>query len=283
MIKKLSKFKWLFLVTLSALLCLTAFSFWKSHHKTPDTALAVHPIPVSVITVHDQTLPINATASGYLQAIKNTTITPPVSGYMQSIPFHAGDHVNQGDVLFQLDNAKEKNALSAAKANDTLSRLQYERNKKLLKQGFITQDVYYTSKVTMKQNAAALKTAQTDLAEKTITAPFSGTLGEIKVSIGDYITPGTALTSLVDDQHLRVSYTLPLRDLPLIQLNQAVSIISDVTENKIIAHVTFISPTIDQDTQTILLNATFDNHQNIFKPGEFVRSKLSFFSTKWCA
>ena len=269
-IKIIHKYKWVLLSIIVVILLMIGAYIKLTSHKTPHAQTKTAAIPVKVMTLHTQALPINEKTTGYLQAIENTTITPRVAGYIKSIPFQPGAKVKKDQVLFQLDNQKERDALASAKANYDLSKIQYLRNKKLLKEGFITQDLYYTSKVTMQQNAANLQIAQTNLAEKKIIAPFSGTIGATNTSIGDYVTPGNALTTLVDNKQLRVSYTLPAKDLTLVKLNQSVTIGSQSTNNNITGYVSFISSTVDQDTQTIVENAAFNNNPQAFKPGEFV-------------
>ncbi|OGT43885.1 MAG: hypothetical protein A3F13_04765 [Gammaproteobacteria bacterium RIFCSPHIGHO2_12_FULL_40_19] len=243
------------------------------HHKKNNpnnTSNTLSSIPVRVEKPIQQSLSQTANATGYLIAKKSTTITPRTSGYIQLIYPHEGQTVTAGQILFQLDNQAEKNALAAAQATYELSQLQYNRNKKFLQKGYITQDMYYASEVTFKQNQAALETAETNLANRSITAPFDGTMGALSASLGDYVNPGTALTRLVDNKHLRVEYALPVKDLSQLQLNQSVTISDESNNNKINATVTYISPAIDQNTQTIAVHATIDNQAQIFKPGEYV-------------
>ena len=243
------------------------------HHKKNNASTAENaspPIPVRVEKPTQQSIPLTASATGYLIAKKSTTITPRISGYIKLIYIHEGQTVIVGQTLFQLDNETEKNAVASAKATAELSQFQYQRNKKFLAKGYITQDMYYASEVTFKQNEASLETAENNLANKTIIAPFDGTMGGLSVSLGDYVNPGAALTTLVDNKHLRVEYALPVKDLTALQLNQVVNILDAVKNNKVTATVTYISPAIDQNTQTIAVHASIDNQAQTFKPGEYV-------------
>lgn len=261
------------LITTSITLLIILIALIVHHHKKNnalETRNQLAAIPVRVEKPIQQSIPLTASATGYLIAKKSTTITPRTSGYIQMINAHEGQSVTSGQVLFQLDNQTEKDALAAAKANAELSQLQYQRDKKLLAKGYITQDTYYAAEVTFKQNQAALETAQNNLDNKSITAPFNGTMGALSVSLGAYVNPGTALTTLVDNNHLRVEYALPVKDLAQLQLNQAVNILDATNNQKINATVTYISPAIDQNTQTIAVHASIDNQAQTFKPGEYV-------------
>ena len=111
---------------------------------------------------------------------------------------------------------------------------------------------------------------QTNLSQRTITAPFAGHIGAISVSVGDYVNPGNAMTTLVDNQHLRAEYTLPVIDLDTIKLNQPVIIQSSTGKNTLKATVSYVAPAVDQSTQTLAVHATVNNSAGLFKPGEYV-------------
>lgn len=229
----------------------------------------------SPILVHTQkpistSLPESVTTTGSLIADKSTVITPRASGYIRAILFHEGETVKKGQVLFQLDAKTQQDALIAAKAADSLSQLQFKRDQIFLKKGFVTQDTFYAAKVAMKQNQAALETAETNLSDRTITAPFDGTLGSLTVSLGDYVNPGNTLTTLIDNKHLRVEYALPVKDVDKLQLNQAVIITDTTGKNKMAATVSYISPQVDATTQMISVHARVNNTLQLFKPGEYV-------------
>src|SRR3990167_7868381 len=192
-------------IILSVIVILIILSVILFTHKIRKHAPVVKilPIPVQVAKPIQKSIPKTISTTGNLIADKSTIITPRASGYIQSIHFHEGETVKSGQILFQLDSQTQKNVLLSAKAAENLSQLQFNRDKKFLKKGFITQDTYYAAQVTLKQNQAALETAQINLDQRTITAPFNGSIGAISVSVGDYVNPGNTLTTLVDNLHLR--------------------------------------------------------------------------------
>ncbi|MDP1573384.1 MAG: efflux RND transporter periplasmic adaptor subunit [Coxiellaceae bacterium] len=239
-------------------------------HERKNNIAAISSIPVQVENPIQRSLPHTETTTGYLIAKENTNITPLASGYVRNIHFHEGQLVQKGSILFELDDDTQKNALASAQAAAKLSDFQYRRDKNLLQRGFITQEMLYTAKATNQQNQAALQTAQTNFSERIITAPFAGTAGAITTSIGDYISPGTVLTTLVNNQDLRVQYTLPAKILNDLQVNQPVLVQSSTGNIKINAAVSYISAAIDQSSQTIAVHAKIDNAKNLFKPGEYV-------------
>lgn len=257
-------------IVIAILFLMSIIALFIHHHtKTPKTSVSPA-VSVRVAKPLQQNLTQTTTTTGSLIADKSTIITPRASGYITAISFQEGQTVKAGQVLFQLDSQTQQNALTAAEASFALSKLQYDRDAQFLKKGFITQDLYYAAKVALKQNQAKLQDAQTDLANRTITAPFDGTVGGLSVSLGGFVNPGNTLTTLVDNNHLRAEYALPVKNLNQIQPNQPVTIFDSAKKNKITATVSYISPSIDSLTQTIHIHANIDNTAHIFKPGEFV-------------
>lgn len=239
------------------------------HHKTVKTSV-IPAISVRTAKPLQKNLTQTATTTGALIADKSVVITPRASGYITAITFQEGQTVKAGQTLFQLDSQIQQNNLTAAQASFDLSKLQYQRDEVFLKKGFITQDMLYSAKVALEQNQAKLQDAQTDLTNRTITAPFDGTIGGFSVSVGDYVNPGNTLTNLVDNNHLRAEYALPIKYLDQVKLNQPVIISNTANKNSITATVSYISPNVDTNTQTINVHANIINTSSTFKPGEFV-------------
>jgi len=269
-IQNLFKKKILISLSIIIILMIASIIFFTHKTKKSSTPIKIPPVLVQVAKPIQQSIPQTITTTGNLIADKSTIITPRASGYIKSIHFHEGETVKAAQILFQLNFQIQKNALSSAKAAENLSQLQFDRDKKFLKKGFITQDTYYTAQVTLKQNQAALETAQINFDQRTITAPFDGTIGAIPVSVGDYVNPGNKLTTLVDNLHLRAEYAVPVTELNQLHRNQIISITDTTKKNKINATVSYISPSIDQASQTISVHAKVDNQLQLFKPGEYV-------------
>ena len=241
-------------------------------HKKQHHAATIPAIPVKLSTVKMTDLPTIATANGTLTANQSTYISAKVSGYVTAINYKEGQYINTGTTLIQLDNSKEKDNLVAAKTAAELSKLQFQRNKKLYKRHLIKQDDLYNSKVINQQKQATTVSDANDLANKTIVAPFSGYVGAKTISVGDYIQAGSKLVKLVDTRLLRIDYSLPSRYLSQLHLGQGVTVTSNVfPSTSFVAQVSYIAPTVDSISQTIEVHALLNNKNNLLKPGQFVK------------
>ena len=92
------------------------------------------------------------------------------------------------------------------------------------------------------------------------------------MSIGDYVKKGQHLTTLTDRSLLTVNYQLPERYLSALKLGQHVSIeVPHQHHFHVVGKVSFISPTVDELTHSVLIQAAIPNNDNQLAPGLFVR------------
>jgi len=266
--KKISK---LALTGSIAAICVIALVLLFSFGKKTKPMMGEASTLVQLGQVQVVNIPIVANAAGNLIANQSTNISPKNPGYVTKILFKDGQFVKKGSLLIQLDASKQINDLASAKAEAQLSKLQYNRDLKAYKKGLILQSVVYQDKVTNQKNQALVKTNQTLLDDMDLAAPFSGYLGAKTFSVGDYVTAGQKLVSLVDKQHLKVVYSLPSFYAPKLKIGQKVMVTANFLPGLTLpAKVTFIAPSVDSDSQTIQVQAILDNHENTLKPGQFV-------------
>src|SRR3990167_5590652 len=174
---------------ISTIIAIMLIVFIIHHHKKTPKTPSIPAVSVRIKKPIQQNITQTTATTGSLVADKSAAITPRASGYITAISFQEGQTVKTGQVLFQLDSQTQQNALTAAQASFALSQLQFDRDAQFLKKGFITQDMFYTAKVALKQNQAKLQDAQTDLADRAITAPFDGTICGLLVSLGGFVNP----------------------------------------------------------------------------------------------
>lgn len=133
---------------------------------------------------------------GTLRAVEGTEITAQVAGNVTEIAFESGTTVRKGDLLVQLDNSTQLAALHADEARLAQKRIDMERARRLYRDRAISAQQAQNAELDYKLAAAAVESNQALLAKLRITAPFDGVLGIRKVSVGQYVAPGTAIVDL---------------------------------------------------------------------------------------
>lgn len=228
------------------------------------------PAQVRVIKASEKTIHHKLHAVGVISAIRGISVTSQTAGTVTKVLFQPGKNVQEGDLLVALDSASDEAALEKAEAALSLAKSQYNRGVRLARNHTISQTSFDQIKSTLRQAEATVKSLQATLSYKNITAPFSGKVGLQNISVGQYITPGTAITELQDVSQLKVTFSLPEQDAPKIALGQPLDLKFDAFPQKIYqAKIDAISPRINGDTHTISVEGVFTNKDKALIPGMF--------------
>jgi membrane fusion protein, multidrug efflux system len=232
---------------------------------TQNQAILVHAASVTVAS-----MPEILSALGSLVATQKVMLNSEVAGQVQSVLFKDGQSVEKGMPVVQLDSAQAQADYDTAVTKLQQDRKHYQRAKIIGSAAFSEEDLEGML-ATIKNDQASLEAKQAALNQKTVTAPFAGILGAFKVHEGDYVSAGQPVVDLVNNAQVKVLYTLPENVLPKLKKNQQITVTATAYPKKVFyGTVIFISPTIDEDTRTVSLQALIPNPDNILSPGMFV-------------
>ncbi len=211
---------------------------------------------------------------GTIKARRGVSLSTEQSGEITAIAVSSGEQVKAGDLLLTLNDKVEQASRERQIANLKLARLLYERDAKLVTQKSIPQSQYDRSRADLDSAVAQLAETEAQLENKRIHAPFDGTVGIIKVKSGDYVTPGTPVTTLQDLSDLEVDFTLPARHYPALRPGQAVNVQVDAYPDRdFSATLHAVDAEVDPDTRNLLLRATIVEGDGLL-PGMFASLTL---------
>ena len=202
---------------------------------------------------------------GNTKAVQGTILNTQVPGKINKIYFKSGDFVKKGDKIIELDHKEISAQLDGAIAQHKLNQINYERDIILYKK-----DMLPASKI--DQDLEAIKTSQSKIDQlkaqisyHIITAPFSGKLGIRQVSIGDYLSPGSEITTLNTVSPIYINFTLSQQNLNLIKLGQKIIVkVSSFPKQKFDGIITSIDNQISDSTKGINIQATINNNKTHF-------------------
>ncbi len=122
---------------------------------------------------------------------------------------------------------------------------------------------------------ARVTLAQKALADTTVRAPFAGVVGERFVSIGDYVTRGTKVATVMRVDPLRVELTVPEQYVSAVASGRTVTFEVDAYPGETFAgQVRYVSPSVAADTRALTLEAVVPNGANRLKPGFFATAQI---------
>ena len=165
---------------------------------------------------------------GHVEAIKSVNLKPQVTGYVEKVLFQEGSLVNEGDILFIIEqkryiaNVELRQAeLASAKANLVRAERDYKRQKSLSSQNYASKATldtsesnYLQAKAAVAQAEANLDLAKIDLDYTEIKAPITGYIGKALVTEGNYVNSTTQnLARIVQTDPIRVSFSVSDKDM----------------------------------------------------------------------
>lgn len=226
---------------------------------------------------------------GTVVSRQSVSLLPQVTGYVRKILVHPGQQVKVGDVMVELDARQETAALQSAEARANaaashrdLAVKTYERIQALHREGLVTSQELDRAEAEARSAEASSKAASAEVAETRVNlqfhavrAPFAGTVGDVAVRLGDYVTASTPLTTITEGDMLEVSMPIPPERARSVKVGTPVEILKPTGEVLLESTLYFVSPEADPRTQLVDVRATFPNSVGL-RPSELVRVRIVY-------
>jgi multidrug efflux system membrane fusion protein len=262
--------------------------------SSPPTGAPAVPVLVAQATRRD--VPVEIQGVGTVQAYSFVSIRSQVTDKIVKVHFREGQEMKAGDLLFTLDPGPFEAALNQAKANlqrdeaqMVNGRLSFERTSNLFASKIASQAdydsaeaTYQSAQSTVVADQAAITNAQVNLDYTAIRSPIDGRTGNLTVKEGNVVkSPDDVLVTLTQIRPIYVAFAVPEQYLPAIRRRASESTLpvqafgSGDTNDLAQGDLTFIDNTVDTNTGTILLKATFANTTSVLWPGQFVQATLT--------
>ena len=220
--------------------------------------------------------------------------------------------VNSVDAAAQVARSQLQNSIATLKslqaerlsnvADVNLNQQEYERYKNLADQGAVSQQTrqQYVNRLAtakarlnaidaqiqaqqasinqaekgLQQAQANTKQQQVQLQYYTVSAPIAGKIGDLLVKQGDVVNTSSQLTSITQNNPLQVEISVPQERAAELSKGMPVELVDN--QGKILgrSQVFFISPNVNQNTQSILIKALFNNSDNQLRADEYVRARV---------
>lgn len=234
-------------------------------------------MPVQVKVAQAEQIPQTTEYLAVLKSRHSTTISPQVEGYITKIYVKAGDRVTAGTPLLQIDPLKQQAAVSsqeaaraAQEANLRYAEIQLDRQRKLYAAGVVpkaevdnAQTAYDAAKAQLKALTDQVNQQQVELHYYRVTAPRDGLVGDIPVRVGDRVAVNTVLTTVDEPGGLEAYIYVPADRARNLKLGAQVHLVDGAGKELADTRITFMSPQVDAETQTVLAKALLENPRGL--------------------
>ncbi len=244
--------------------------------------------PVKVITAQAQKVPFSTDYLATLRSRNASVLQPQVEGDITRIFVRSGEHVQAGAPLLEIDPRKQQAAvnnqeaaLKSSQATLQLAEVDLSRKKQLYAAGVIAKadlDASQTAYDAAKANAEALEAAaheqRVQLRYYTVNAPTEGIVGDVPVRVGDHVTNQTQLTTLDRGTDLEAYIYVPSEKSGAVHIGMPVDLMDDSGKPVLRTKLSFISPRVDTDSQTLLVKAQVPNQDGKFRNAQQVHARV---------
>jgi len=262
-----------------------------SKKQDPQAATAA-PVPVTVATVVQKTVPVQVRAIGTAEAYSTVSIKAQISGELTQVHFREGQDVRRSQLLFSIDRRPFEAALQQAEANLARDKARAEgarteanRYTKLFEAGVTAQEQYdhfrteaRAADAAVLADQAAVERAKLDLQYCSIYSAIDGRTGSLMVHPGNLVKANDVPVLLVINQinPIYVNFTLPEQYLADVKKYMAAktvkveAVIPDAPQRPEQGVLSFVDNAVDSATGTIRMKATFANREKRLWPGLFL-------------
>jgi len=215
-------------------------------------------------------------AIGTVSANESITVTPAATERVAKVLFADGAHVEQGDVLIELEHAEESASLDEARVNLQEQTRLFDRVKMMSEQDLVSQEEFDQARGALETAQARYLSAESRLQDRIITAPFGGVLGIRQVSPGTLVSPGDVITTLDDLSVVKVDFTVPEALLSQIAVDQPIRARSTAWPDVVFAGVvTSVDSRVSTATRAVKVQATVPNPDRKLRGGMLLNVELT--------
>lgn len=198
------------------------YMLWPRHADTRTRPAASDGLVMNVVPLTPQPVTITDTYIGYVTPVQSVDLVPKINGYLDKIWVKGGQDVKAGDNLVMIRQNEYKAQLDAAKAQVTQARadfnnaqIYYERIKKAGAKAISKTEVdnakakYLAAQGALAQANANQALAQVNYDYTLLKAPITGTVGNVDLTKGNYVSPASApLLKIIQYDPIRVVFSI---------------------------------------------------------------------------
>ena len=245
-------------------------------------------VPVQVTRLQPTRLRDTTEYVATLKSRRSVVMQPQVDGQLTRIFVKSGDTVDANQPLMQIDPAKQRASVTSVQATRAsrqatlnYAKQQFERAQRLFEGGAVSQQeldqarsAFHSAQAETEALGAQIRENEVQLDYYRIVAPTHGVVGDIPVRVGDHVTPATKLTTIDENGLLEAYLSVPVEKARLLRLGLPVELVDAEGTTLGEGQLSFISPQVNEETQSVLLKTIVQNRDESLRAAQFVRARV---------
>ncbi len=293
--------KWLALLVLLALIAAGVWRAWSARQAQQHAlaqataarqATVVELAATDVARAQQRQLSQGLPISGSLKAVNSALVKARAAGELQGLAVREGDRVQAGQVIARIESTEyaarvrqAKEQADAAKAQIDIAQRQWNNNKALVDQGFISRTALDTSlnnlnaaQANHQAALAAVEVARKSLDDTVVRAPIAGLVAQRLAQPGERVAIEARIVEIVDLSRLELEATLSAADSLAVRVGQEAQLQVEGKPEPVRARVARINPSAQPGSRSVLaylaIEAPAGLRQGLFAQGTLHTGEL---------
>jgi membrane fusion protein, multidrug efflux system len=252
---------------------------WKQgKHAANAAAAAQMPEPaeaVSAAAVATRSYTKTSTAIGTVRALRSITLRNELPGTVRKVTLESGRIVAADELLVELDVEVETAQLSALEAEARLAETMLGRMERALEQQSASAADVDRARAQSDMAIANVKRLQALIEQKRLRAPFPARVGFVDLHIGQYLDPGTQITTLQGiDEAVHIDFEVTQDVATRLAPDVLVDIVASSGTPAVPAKIVAIDARVNTTTRSTSIRAELRGEQPQLQPGSSVRVRM---------
>lgn len=246
--------------------------------------------PVRADTATEQPIQKIVELTGTVTSPRSARLSAATAGLVTALHVDAGSQVTTGDVLLELEPVLAQSQWQSARAATDVARLavadstrRLAEARTLVPQKSIAESAVRDIEAEVAQDTAELQRAEAEAAfakgvldRHQLLAPFSGVVSTKETELGEWVTPGQPVLTLVATDQLRMDFPVSEDYLADVALDTTVSYnLGDDSRDVRPAIITTVVPVTNPGARTFLLRIQPEEPDTRMVPGMSARARLT--------
>ncbi len=243
------------------------------------TSVAEGGTPVRTLAVKPQPFSHFIQLTGTVTSKENIMISAEAGGRVEAVLVNEGENVRAGQLLVRLDNQGAKNELDAAKASYELAEITYQKRKKLWDQSIGSEIEFLQARNNFETSKSRYEQIKTQYQNAFITSPISGTVDDMLVNEGEFVTFGTQIVRVVDLDKVEIEAELSEEYLTHVRKGDSIKVTIPSLGVSTKSTISFVSQVVNPENRSFMIKVKLDNKKGIIKPNVLANIMVRDYST----
>jgi RND family efflux transporter MFP subunit len=261
----------------------------ESTSAAPATSVTVVALsPENVTTVQKGRIVSGPMISGELKPQREATVRAQVGGELVSLTVDRGQPVQAGQVIARINSRDLQDAYTSAqaavKSTETtldVAKSELQRTEALVKGGALAARDLEQARNAVSNGEAQVAAAKArernvwqQLDDTTVKAPFAGLVSTRPASLGDVVSPGTVIVTIIDPSSMRLEALVPADQAIQIKPGSKVAFKVRGIPDPFVGHIERFNATADPVTRQVTVFVSLPNTGGKLMAGLFAEGRV---------